>query len=94
MSKVFVNEKGNAVMTLPYSKTEVTLRRPTGKDIKAIEQASQVDSSSIGTMMMIISLLSLQPKLSLEETENLDAEDITALGKALECFSVFSNMAK
>lgn len=93
-NKVFTNEKGYVIVTLPSDKTEVTLRSPKGKDLKAIELAAQVDSSSIGTMMTIVSLLAVEPKLSIDDLDEMEAIDISALGEALTMFPVFSSMAK
>lgn len=92
--KTFLNEKGQVVITLPIAGTEVTLRQPKGRDLKAIELASQAsDKTNIGVMMQILSLLAVAPKLDIETIEDMDAEDITALGEALTNFRIFSKMA-
>lgn len=89
-SKVRVNEKGQVVLTLPVSGTVVTLRPPKGKDLKALEVASrQDDSTNTGMMMTMASLLAVTPVLSLEDVEDMDAEDVSALGVALGNFRAF-----
>lgn len=93
-TKTFLNERGQVIVELPVSKAEVTLRSPKGKDLKAIEQAAQVDSSNIGTMMFIISCLAVEPKLDIAALDDMDAMDLSALGEALANFPVFSKMAK
>lgn len=97
MSKVktSVNEKGQVIVELPVSGSEVTLRSPKGRDIKAIELAGQAgDTTNIGTMMTIVSFLAVEPKLSIEDLDDMDAEDVAALGEALSNFRIFSAMAK
>lgn len=95
MPKTAIDEKGQVILTLPVSKTEVTLRPPKGKDIKAIELASQAgDTTNIGTMMLVVSFLAVKPKLTIDEMDEMDAEDVAALGEALGNFRLFSQMVK
>lgn len=89
--KVFTNEDGSITLTLPVSKQEVTLRSPKGRDIKALEAASAAtDATQTGVMFQLISQLSVKPKLTTEEVEDLDAEDVFSLGEALSTFRAFS----
>ena len=91
-SKAMLNEKGQVIVTLSEG-TQVTLRQPKGRDLKAIElSATATDKTSVGTMMLIVSLLSVEPKLTLDEVEDMEAEDIKLLGDALSNFSVFRNV--
>lgn len=93
--KTALNELGQVIVTLPVSKMEVTLRPPKGRDIKAIELAGQSgEATNIGTMMTIISFLAVQPTLTIDQLDDMDAEDVTALGEALGNFRIFSNMAR
>lgn len=93
--KTALNERGQVIVTLPVSKTEVTLRPPKGRDIKAIELAGQAgDNTNVGTMMTIVSFLAVEPTLTLDELDDMDAEDVAALGEALGNFRIFSQMAK
>ncbi len=92
-TKAMLNEKGQVIVKLPSSGIEVTLRQPKGRDLKAMELASNAaDKTAIGTMMMIISLLAVKPSMTLEEVEDLDADDVKELGDALANFRVFSTM--
>ena len=87
-----LNERGQVIVTLSNG-TQVTLRQPKGRDLKAIEtSATATDKTSVGTMMLIVSLLSVEPKLTLDEVEDMEAEDIKLLGDALSNFSVFRNV--
>ena len=91
-SKAMLNERGQVIVTLSEG-TQVTLRQPKGRDLKAIElSATATDKTSVGTMMLIVSLLSVEPKLTLDEVEDMEAEDIKLLGDALSNFSVFRNV--
>lgn len=88
-----INEKGQVLTKLPTSGIEVKLRQPKGKDLKAIEQASNaVGASNAGTMMLLISLLAVEPVMSLEEVEELELSDIMRLGECLESFQSLRNM--
>ena len=91
-SKAMLNEKGQVIVTLSGG-NQVTLRQPKGRDLKAMElSATATDKTSVGTMMLIVSLLSVEPKLTLDEVEDMEAEDIKLLGDALSNFSVFRNV--
>ena len=91
-SKAMLNERGQVIVTLSGG-NQVTLRQPKGRDIKAMElSATATDKTSVGTMMLIVSLLSVEPKLTLDEVEDMEAEDIKLLGDALSNFSVFRNV--
>lgn len=86
-TKVQTKENGYIVVSLPASGVKVSLRPPKGKDLKAIDIASRAeDASNVGLMMLIGSLLAVEPVLSLEEIEDMDAEDVAALGVALGNF--------
>lgn len=86
-TKVQTKENGYIVLTLPVSGVKVSLRPPKGKDLKAIDIASKVeDASNVGIMMLIASLLAVEPVMSLEGIEDMDAEDVAALGVALGNF--------
>lgn len=85
--KVFTNEDGSISLTLPVAKTEVTLRSPKGRDIKAMELASSAEgATNTSTLFVLISHLAIAPKLSIEDIEDLDAEDVFALGEAVASF--------
>lgn len=91
-SKAMLNERGQVIVTLSGG-NQVTLRQPKGRDLKAMElSATATDKTSVGTMMLIVSLLSVEPKLTLDEVEDMEAEDIKLLGDALSNFSVFRNV--
>lgn len=86
-AKVLTNEKGQAIVKLPVDGREVTLRSPKGKDLKALEVASKKeDATNTGIMMILIAQLAVSPELTVEDVEDLDAEDIMALGVALSSF--------
>ena len=92
MKKAMLNEKGQAVVTLSDGST-VKLRAPKGRDLKAMElSTTATDKTQVGTMMLMISLLSVEPKLSIDEVEDLDGEDVKTLGDALTNFRIFSAM--
>lgn len=94
MTKLKVNEKGQVILSLPVAGTQVILRTPKGKDLKALELASkQPDATSVGTMMTLASLLSVSPELSVDDIEELDSEDVAALGLALGSFRAFAKSA-
>ena len=92
MKKAMLNEKGQAVVTLSDG-LRVKLRAPKGRDLKLMEIANNAaDNSQVGTMMLVISLLTVEPKLTLDQVEDLDGEDVKALGDALSNFRIFSNL--
>ena len=91
MTKIYTNEQGHIEITLPVSKAQVTLRQPKGRDLKAIEVATNAtDSTNIGLMMLIASFLITTKGYDLETIEDLDAEDIQVIGQAISTFRVFS----
>ena len=91
-SKAMLNERGQVIVTLSGG-NQVTLRQPKGRDLREMElSANAPDKTSVGTMMLIVSLLSVEPKLTLDEVEDMEAEDIKLLGDALSNFSVFRNV--
>lgn len=88
-----VNEKGQVITVLPASGTQVRLRTPKGKDLKAIELASSaVGATSSGTMMLLASLLCVEPELTLEEVEDMEVDDILRLGECLNAFPSLSRL--
>lgn len=95
MTKVFTNEQGQLEVTLPVSKTLVTLRQPKGRDLKAIEIASNAgNNTNVGLMFFIASLLITTEGFNIEAIEDLDAEDVEAIGSAIATFRVFSKAKK
>lgn len=93
-TKIQTNEKGQTIVKLPTSGTEVILRQPKGKDLKAIEVATKAtEATNIGVLMLIASLLAVSPEMSLEEVEDLDAEDVEVLGEAIGNFRAFNKLA-
>lgn len=87
MSKVLKNDKGHLLVTLPVAGTRVSLRPPKGRDLKAIEVASQQPGmTNTGMMMELVALLSVEPALTVDDVEDMDAEDVAALGVALGNF--------
>lgn len=80
-------ETGDLLVALPFAKTEVTLRRPKGRDMEAIELAARDRGTNTGVLMVALSVLS---GLEADAVANLDAEDLEVLGSALEHFPLFS----
>lgn len=94
MTKVYTNEQGHLEVTLPIAKTLVTLRQPKGKDLKAIEIASNAgNNTNVGLMLYIASLLITTKGYDLDAVEDLDAEDVEAIGSAIATFRVFNKTA-
>lgn len=90
MTKVITNEKGELTLTLPVSGIKAKLRSPKGRDMKALEIASkQPDATNVGMMMVLASMLLVEPQMTSEEVEDLDTEDVEALGVALGNFRAF-----
>ena len=97
MSKPYTNEKGQVVVKLPVAGVEVAFRSPKGKDLKAIELASKADdATNTGIMMMLMESLCVKfsdrSGITLEEVEDLDAEDVAVMGAALSSFRAFHNL--
>ena len=86
-TKVRINEQGQAVVTLPQKGITVKLRQPKGKDLVAMELAAkEPDMTNVGIAMRLITILTLEPKLTYEEVEDLDAEDVVTLAEVLKTF--------
>jgi Phage tail assembly chaperone proteins, E, or 41 or 14 len=82
------SETGSKVVELPISKSTVELRRPKGKDLVAIGDLAKSGANQVAVMFHAVSMLS--GTLSYEALEDLDGEDILALGEGLSSFPVLS----
>lgn len=97
MSKTYTNEKGHVIVSLPVEGVEVAFRSPKGKDLKAIELASKADdATNTGIMMMLIESLCVKfgdrSNITLDQVEDMDAEDVAAMGAALSNFRAFGKL--
>lgn len=86
---VLTNESGNLVVTLPASKLEVELRHPKGKDLKAIDQYAKTATGDVDMLFFMAVLLSVQPRLDTETLDEMDAQDVTELGRVIGNFPAF-----
>lgn len=96
--KVYTNEKGHSVVNLPVAGVELAFRSPKGKDLKHLELASKADdATNVGMMLLLASMLCVKygaaSGLSIEDAENMDADDVLALGEALSSFRAFRNLS-
>lgn len=86
-TKALISSNGDLEVTLPSDGRTVTVRSPRGKDLKVIQRLGKTEDTSIGLVMVAIAALS---DLTVAELDELPADDLGVLGKALEHFSVFS----
>lgn len=88
--KVLQNDQGQYVFTLPASGTQVTLRNPKGKDLKALEAFSATaiagDSPNYDTGSWLVCQLSVEPTFNQAQIDELEGEDITALLSVVNTF--------
>ena len=89
-----IDEKGNAVVHLGQRNIFVKFRQPKGKDLVALELAAKdPEATNVGIMMTLITILSVEPKLTYEEVEDLEAGDIVALAEVLKTFRGLGKLA-
>ena len=89
-----IDEKGNAVVHLEQRNIPVKFRQPKGKDLVALELAAKdPEATNVGIMMRLITILSVEPKLTYEEVEELEAGDIVALAEVLKTFRGLGKLA-
>lgn len=85
LSQPKVNEKRCVVGQLPYG-MEYTLRPPTNRDLKDIEQIWNSNEGNVARSIKVFSLLS---GIAEDDLWDIDAESLEVMGKALELFPVF-----
>lgn len=91
--KIYQDEKGNYVVKLPVEGVEMSFRSPKGKDLKKIEIAARdAEATNVGLMAFMASLLSVS-KVTQDEIEEKDAEDLMAIGEALNSFRALRRAA-
>ena len=91
-SKYLVDESGLVVVNLAYSDvSQVKLQQPKWKHIKSIQRTlNQIGTADEATAVSVaISVLAVEPKLTLEQLDNFDPADVMALGEALTEFRFF-----
>lgn len=85
--------QSNKIMTnneiiLPYSEAIYSLRDPKGKDLRSL--ASMVkDKNEVESVYVLITHLA-EPKLTMEDLDMMDAEDVTTLMTAIKSLRAFS----
>jgi hypothetical protein len=96
------NEHGHLVVDLEFSNiSQVTLCEPKGKHVRQIQRSvnnwAEVHKSSPDEMTAIsiaLCVLSVEPKLTLADLDDLDAADFYKLGEGLSEFRFFRNFGK
>lgn len=92
--KILTNEAGNKTIKLPVSGQTLEFRSPKGKDLRAIDRQTSVeDITDLDTMFFMAGLLSTS-ELTTETLDEMDAEDVAAVGRVITSFPVFSGKSK
>lgn len=88
MAQYSINEQGHSVVTLPVSKKTLAFRSPKGKDVRTLEQVISSGSTNTEAMYRLATMLSTD-KLTEADLDDMDAEDLFAIGGVLKSFRVF-----
>lgn len=84
---LIINEKGHLVVNLPILKKKVTFCSPNGKHLKQMELIGRKeDITKSEIVVSILSLLSEEPKQTIEDVEKWDEYDLQIAGEALGKF--------
>lgn len=82
------------IITLPYSGETYSLREPKGKDLRELANTLK-GKNEVESVYVLIEALST-PSITVEQLDEMDAEDVTALMLAVKSKRAFnmSNQAK
>ena len=78
----------DTAIVLPYSNDVYTLREPNGKDLRLLANMVK-DKNEVESVYVLITYLA-SPALTMDDIDEMDAEDVTALMTAIKSKRAFS----